>query len=108
MTIIEKIAEEHSDIYNNVFISRHLEKKLMRKYENNVKITSMHNKKVFMPKNHTIDDGLFSLLEETNILQKAALILQKKILNIKKLIARKPEDYRFIDGRMLKKSTKNN
>lgn len=48
------------------------------------KIMSMHNKRIFMPKNRAIDDSLFSLLKETDILQKAALILRRKILNIKK------------------------
>ncbi|XP_011874807.1 PREDICTED: uncharacterized protein LOC105565870 [Vollenhovia emeryi] len=74
----------HDDEYSITFNEQHLQNKIIRKYENEIKIMTMHNKKIVMPINHTIDDGLFSLLKDKDILQNAALILRRQILNIRK------------------------
>lgn len=55
----------------------------------------MHHKKIVGPKGREIDEYLYSLIQERDIVQSAANILRQKILNIKKRHCQKIYEHRM-------------
>lgn len=84
LEIISNIAAEKGEEYNNVFSKAHFENKLKKIYQDTIQILLVHNKKIIGPSGYLINDDLLTLIEESDALQNAALILRRTILAIKK------------------------
>lgn len=82
--ILKKLYEDRGYSYDGSCNLQHLLNKILDKFSDEIKVSAFRNKNVILPKNKFIDDGLFSLLQEDEILQKAAFILRRRILNIEK------------------------
>lgn len=85
VSAIKKAASNDGHVYDCTLSKANFESKLKKKYEEELKFSIFHNKKIVGPINREIDNHLFSLLEEKDILQNAALILRRKILDIEKI-----------------------
>lgn len=84
LQIISNIAADKGEKYNNVFSKAHFENKLKKKYEDNIQILVVHNKKIVGPKGYLVNHDLFSVIEKSDVLQNAALILRRTILDMKR------------------------
>lgn len=84
MTSVKAIAEEHSHEYEAEYTAHQLQKKIEKNYGKNLRIVNMHNRIVIMPKDSTIPHLIFQQLEESEQIQKVALLLRKTVLKITK------------------------
>lgn len=80
MTSVKAIAEEHSHEYEAEYTAHQLQKK---NYGKDLRIVNMQNRIVIMPKDSTIPHLIFQQLEESELLQKAALLFRKTVLKKK-------------------------
>lgn len=81
---ITEAASKDGETYDNLLSKANFELKLKKRFEGLLKFTILHNKKIVGPINRDIDEKLYSLLEEKDILRNAAGILRRKILSIEK------------------------
>lgn len=79
---ITEAASKDGETYDNLLSKANFELKLKNRFEGLLKFTILHNKKIVGPINRDIDENLYSLLEEKDILRNAAGILRRKILSI--------------------------
>lgn len=80
-----KLSHDMGHTSSSVLSAQHLEDKIRVKFSGNIQILQSGHKKVIAPKGVTsIDESLFDNLKEKNILQAAASILRKEIMNIEK------------------------
>lgn len=82
---LDKIFKENSIEMNSVFSAQRLEEKILKSFSKDIKFLTIRNKKVVVPKYlQAMDDRIIENLETENILQKAASILRKLILQMPK------------------------
>lgn len=81
---IYQLAADNGEEYNEDVGQTHFQRKLEDKYGDLLEVTLMHHKKIVGPKGRKIDEYLYSLIEEKDIVQSAANILRRKILDIEK------------------------
>ncbi|XP_063977427.1 uncharacterized protein LOC135162657 [Diachasmimorpha longicaudata] len=80
---LQKIEEETLDTYCNICTKKDLEAEVLNTFGNRIKMVTVHDRRVVSPPYHEgLDDEAFSRLEEAEILQKAALILRNRILEV--------------------------
>lgn len=84
MDLLKMAAEKNSDLYNNLASIQYLETKIIETFQSKIKIINISQKKVVIPSNVQLEDLSFNLLEDEEVLQKAANILRREILDIKK------------------------
>ncbi|CAH0562925.1 unnamed protein product [Brassicogethes aeneus] len=79
-------AEYHNELpkcTKDIFSSHHIEKKLLQTFKNQIKIITIKHKKIVKTyQGHILEDQEFTELENTDIIERAALILRQQILNM--------------------------
>lgn len=81
-----ELSNDMGHTLSSVISSQYLEEKIRVQFAGNIQILQSGHKKVIAPKGITsIDESLFAHLKERDILQAAASILHKEIMNIEKI-----------------------
>lgn len=74
---------ELPDCTKDLFSSHHIEEKLLQTFKNEIKIITIKQKKIIKPfKGQIIEEEEFTELEDTDIIERAALILRQQILKM--------------------------
>lgn len=82
LEILQTITEEHDEDIDCSFSTQRLEAKLLDAFEE-IKIVKIDRKNYITLKDNVIDSKTCETIEETEVLQRAASILRKTILNTK-------------------------
>lgn len=84
MNLFEESAAENCEEISGNFTPHNLEVKIMKVFSKDIKFFSIGNKKILASKHiSSIDDQSFQNLKDEDILNSAALLLRKSVLNIK-------------------------
>lgn len=84
MDLIEESTPDNAEKMSGNFTPQNLELKIMKAFSKEINFFSIGNKKILAPKHIiSIDDDLFKYLKDEDILNSAALLLRKSVLNIK-------------------------
>ena len=77
--------EHDPESFPNLFSIQHLENKILNTFNKKIEIVTMNKKKIVKPTGGVIlQDHDFQILEKSDIVQRAALILRQEILKIEK------------------------
>ena len=80
---LHKLFSEKYDIYESTLTRNYLLEKLKKKFGGDLQIETYHHKKIIAPRERSvITDETFSEFEESEVLERAAFILRRKILSI--------------------------
>ncbi|CAH2096461.1 unnamed protein product [Euphydryas editha] len=84
-SILEKFYLEMYASFDSAITDHRMLEKLKQHFEDDISVVLMHNKKIISPRETTaITEEIFTDLQDSADIQRAALILRKKILNITK------------------------
>lgn len=82
--LLETDPEGNTEKINSTFTSQHLQDKITLHFQNDIKFITTHNKKLIAPKYlSVIDEQSYEHLQDEDILERAALLLRKKVLSTK-------------------------